>query len=164
LPHDTFDIAFCQLGLQFVADKPAALREMHRVLGPGGRAFVSTPTPSRFFDVLDDVFARHVGEGAAAFVRMVFSLNDPAGIEELFRSAGFSEVKTHTHTKALQLPSGREFLWQYVHCTPLAGLLSQLTSEQTAALERDVARGWQPWANNEGMAYEQGMIVTTARK
>jgi len=32
-----FDIAFCQLGLMFVADKVAALKEMYRVLKPAGR-------------------------------------------------------------------------------------------------------------------------------
>ena len=33
----TFDVVCCQQGLQFFPDKPHALREMHRVLGPGGR-------------------------------------------------------------------------------------------------------------------------------
>ena len=37
LPDHAFDVVFCQLGLQFVADKAAAAREMHRVLVPGGR-------------------------------------------------------------------------------------------------------------------------------
>jgi SAM-dependent methyltransferase len=36
-PNSSFDIAYCQLGLQFFADRPAALREMHRVLVPEGR-------------------------------------------------------------------------------------------------------------------------------
>src|SRR5262249_5625385 len=33
-PNSSFDIAYCQLGLQFFADRPAALREMRRVLVP----------------------------------------------------------------------------------------------------------------------------------
>jgi SAM-dependent methyltransferase len=36
-PGESFDIVYCQLGLQFFADRPAALREMRRVLGPEGR-------------------------------------------------------------------------------------------------------------------------------
>jgi ubiquinone/menaquinone biosynthesis C-methylase UbiE len=35
LPDEAFDVALCQLALQFFADKPAALREMRRVLTPG---------------------------------------------------------------------------------------------------------------------------------
>ena len=36
-PGESFDIVYCQLGLQFFADRPGALREMRRVLGPEGR-------------------------------------------------------------------------------------------------------------------------------
>ena len=32
-PDGSFNVVYCQLGLQFFADRPAALREMHRVLG-----------------------------------------------------------------------------------------------------------------------------------
>jgi SAM-dependent methyltransferase len=32
-PDAAFDVAYCQLGLQFFPDRPAALREMNRVLG-----------------------------------------------------------------------------------------------------------------------------------
>jgi SAM-dependent methyltransferase len=32
-----FDVVCCQLGLQFFIDRPVALREMHRVLAPGGQ-------------------------------------------------------------------------------------------------------------------------------
>jgi len=35
LADATFDVVLCQMGLQFVTDKRAALREMHRVLVPG---------------------------------------------------------------------------------------------------------------------------------
>src|SRR5262249_44016318 len=37
LPAESFDIVYCQLGLQFFADRAAALREMRRVLGPEER-------------------------------------------------------------------------------------------------------------------------------
>jgi ubiquinone/menaquinone biosynthesis C-methylase UbiE len=37
LPDSSFDVGFCQMGLQFIADKTAAVREMRRVLTPGGR-------------------------------------------------------------------------------------------------------------------------------
>jgi len=37
LPDAAYDIAYCQLGLQFFSDRPAAIAEMHRVLVSGGR-------------------------------------------------------------------------------------------------------------------------------
>jgi len=164
LPDGAFDVVLCQLGLQFVADKKAALREMRRVLVPGGRVLVSTPPPNAFFDVLDAALAQHVGDQAAGFVRMVFSLREPATIEQLFRDAGFHDVAVRSYSKRLRLPAARDFLWQYVHCTPLVGMLSKLDAARHAALEQDVVRGWQPWSDEDGMSCEQGMHVAKARK
>jgi SAM-dependent methyltransferase len=164
LPDDAFDVVLCQLGLQFVADKSAALREMHRVLAAGGRMIVTTPPPNAFFDVLDEAMTRHVGSEAGAFVRMVFSLDDPAIIDRLFREAGFVDVNVRTYAKGLRLPEAREFLWQYVHCTPLTGMLASLDAARIAALERDVVDRWAQWSDADGMKYEQAMNVAKARK
>jgi ubiquinone/menaquinone biosynthesis C-methylase UbiE len=164
LPDNRFDFVFCQLGLQFVADKLAAIREMHRVLAPGGRVLVSTPPPNRFFEVLEDALARHAGREAAAFVRTVFSLHNPTTIERFFRQAGFDDVAVRPDTKRLRLPAARDFLWQYVHSTPLAAMLSKLDAARIAALENDVVAQWQRWSTNGGMTYEQGMSVTRAQR
>jgi len=164
LPDDAFDVVFCQLGLQFVSDKHAALREMHRVSSPRGRVFVSVPTPPPFFDVIDEAVSRHV-PAAAGFVRLIFSLNDPVEIERLFRDATFGDVSVNTGTTELHLPRPEEFLWQYVNATPLAGLLANVHPDTLGALERDVVERWQPWVTGNGrMAYQQGMIVVTARR
>jgi ubiquinone/menaquinone biosynthesis C-methylase UbiE len=162
LPDGAFDVVLCQLGLQFVADKKAALREMRRVLVPGGLVLVSAPPPNGFFDVLDAALSRHVGDKAAAFVRMVFSLGAPETIEGLFREAGLTDVSVRTYSKRLRLPAARDFLWQYVHCTPLTGMLSNLDGARIATFEREVIRGWQPWSDDGGTTCEQGMNVAKA--
>ena len=47
LPFDdaVFDVAFSMFGLAFFADRPAALRELHRVLKPGGAVWIGTWVP-----------------------------------------------------------------------------------------------------------------------
>jgi ubiquinone/menaquinone biosynthesis C-methylase UbiE len=164
LPNDAFDVVFCQLGLQFVADKAAAVREMTRVLAPEGRAYVSVPTPTRFFNVMDDAFARHGMPAAASFVRLVFSLNDPATLEQLFRDAGLREVRVQSSPKQLRLPPARDFFWQYLQCTPLAATMTEIGGDLLDALEREVVEGWREWATDDGLTYSQPILVATGRK
>jgi ubiquinone/menaquinone biosynthesis C-methylase UbiE len=163
LADESFDVVFCQMGVQFMPDKSAALREMRRVVRSGGRVLVNVPTPNPLFDVLETVMARHL-PAARAFVSKVFSLNDAAEIEGLFRTAGFSEVTTHQDSHALRLPMPREFLWQYVSSTPLAGALSAAGAAVADAIEREVVAEWQPWVRDGGISHEQPVIVATARK
>ena len=164
LPDQSFDVVFCGLGLQFFADKSAALREMRRVLKPGGRVYISTPVPNAFFDLFDRAIARHVSEEASAFVHAVFSLNDPREMETLLTDAGFSSVATRTLTRNIQLPPAREFMWQYIYCTPLMALLPQSGNAQTEALERDVVAGWEPWTSGDGLRCEQANLVGSGRR
>ena len=164
LPDESFDVVFCGLGLQFFNDKAAALREMHRVLKPGGRVFISTPMPNSFFNVLDRAIARHVSEEASAFVHAVFSVDDPSEMRGLLDGAGFDMIDSHPHERTIQLPSASDFMWQYIYCTPLMALLPQSGNTQTGALERDVVAGWKPWSTGDGMVYEQSVLVSTATR
>ena len=164
LPDGSFDVVFCQLGLQFMGDKAAALREMRRVLTPGGRVYINTPMPNAFFDVLDREIARHVSEEASVFVHAVFSLNDPRELQTLLADAGFDAPEAHPHSKQLRLPAARDFMWQYIHCTPLMALVPQSGAARNAALERAVVAAWQPCMSGDGMSYEQSVLVGTARR
>jgi ubiquinone/menaquinone biosynthesis C-methylase UbiE len=164
LPDRSFDVVFCQLGLQFITDKAAAMREMHRVLKPGGRLHISTPIPNAFFDVLDREIAHHVSAEASGFVHAVFSLNDPQEMRGLLAEAGFETPEVHAHRKRLELPPAGDFMWQYISCTPLMAMLPQSGNAQTAALERAVVAGWQPWVTENGLSYEQSVLVGSARR
>lgn len=164
IPDESFDVVLCQLGLQFVTDQGAALKEMHRVLAPGGRLLFNVPRPSPFFGVLDAALERHVGLQAAQFVRAVFSMSDPATIELMVAGAGFHRIETETRPMKLRLPSAKEFLWQYVHCTPLTAELAKTDALVHTALEGEVVEKWKPWASPDGLAYEQEMIVVTGKK
>jgi ubiquinone/menaquinone biosynthesis C-methylase UbiE len=47
VPDASFDVALCALGLMYCPDPAAAMREMHRVLVPGGRAAAAVWGPRR---------------------------------------------------------------------------------------------------------------------
>src|SRR6185312_13121180 len=74
-PDGSFDVAYCQLGLQFFADRPAALREMRRVLSAQGRLAVMVwcgIQDSPGFEAFAKTLERNVGPAAAAIMRSPF--------------------------------------------------------------------------------------------
>jgi ubiquinone/menaquinone biosynthesis C-methylase UbiE len=165
LPDASFDVVLCQMGLQFMPDKHAALREMRRVLADGGRLILNVPGPMpRPFAILEEALERHIGAEAAGFVSQVFSLHDAAEIEDLVRDAGFHDVSVRSDTKPLRLPPPEEFLWQYVHSTPIAGAVAQVDDERRGSVERGVVAEWQELVEDGASVLPVRIAVATARK
>jgi ubiquinone/menaquinone biosynthesis C-methylase UbiE len=165
LPNDAFDVVLCQLGLQFIPDKGAALREMQRVLSPGGRLILSVVGPiPRVFAVLAEALAREVSAQISAFVPLVFSLHDAGSLERLMTEAGFREAAARSHAKRLRLPGPAEFLWQYVRSTPLSAAVAQVSDEKRYALERHVVAEWQTFVEDGGVSCPLDVVVCTAHK
>jgi ubiquinone/menaquinone biosynthesis C-methylase UbiE len=160
----TFDVALCQMGLQFFPDRLGALREMRRVLSSGGRAALNVPGPTPpLLAVLEQALGRHLGPEAAGFVAMVFSLHEPEELRELMESAGFTDVGARSEHKALTLPAAEDFLWQYVFSTPLAEPAGKLDEERRADLQQEVVTGWAPFAEDGGLVLELDITSATAR-
>ena len=159
-PDGSFDIVLCQLGLQFFPDRVGALREMGRVLAPSGRALVLVPGPApEIFAILEDALAAHYTPDVAAFVQVVFSLNEPDELRRLMADAGFRRPDARAHSSTLQLPPPEEFLWQYMSSTPLATAVTDLDDHARAAVARDVVASWQPFTRQGGLVLELGFSV-----
>ena len=85
----TFDVVICNHMLEHVDDALAALREVHRVLKPGGRAVCQTPYATRLTETFEDPLLQSREDrlffyGQEDHVRL-FGLD----IEQLITSAGF---------------------------------------------------------------------------
>lgn len=164
-PNESFDVVLCQMGLQFMPDKEAVLREIRRVLAPGGRLFLNVPGPiPPPFDILAQTLARDFSPEAAGFVNQVFSLHGTAKVQSLLDGAGFRDVSVEAYIKSLRLPAPEEFLWQFVHSTPLAAALAGAEEERLASLERDVLSKWQQFVEAGALMVQVRMVTATARK
>jgi len=165
LPDEAFDVALCQMSLQFIPNKLAALREMRRILVAGGRAHLTVPGPKpRLFGIMAEGLAHHLDREAAAFVELVFSMHDVEELTELMRSAGFRNVDVRAETRALRLPAPEEFLWQYVYSTPVAETAAQADARKRDALEREVCAQWQQFVVDGSLALQVGMTTASAVK
>ena len=106
-PEATFDVVLCQSGLQFFPDRPASLREMHRVLEPaGGRLILGVWGPierSRGFAVAADALARHIGpEAAGPITSGAFGLSDADELRALVSDANFKNITVRASVKSLR--------------------------------------------------------------
>ncbi|MGH6924743.1 MAG: class I SAM-dependent methyltransferase [Propylenella sp.] len=164
LPDGAFDVVLCQMGLQFVPNKPAALGEMRRVLTEGGRAVATVPGPTPdLFSILVDGLARRIGPQASAFGRMVFSLHDTGELRKLLQEAGFRDVEVDSTLARLEVPGPRDFLWQYVASTPMAEMVMNADKESRDALEREITDQWKKFCTNGGMSFEVRMTTAMGR-
>ena len=103
-PDATFDLVTCGFGLRNFPDLPQALREMRRVLRPGGRALsleVSRPTGRLtfigfkiFFYGIVPLLGRAVGRGGSyGWLRESHrTFPGRAALADLYRGAGFVDV------------------------------------------------------------------------
>ncbi|MBR0724097.1 methyltransferase domain-containing protein [Bradyrhizobium manausense] len=136
----TFDVVLCQLGLQFFPDQGMALREMRRVLLPGGRLAVSvyspierTPGAHAFVEALDRV----LGSDASLIKRGEHSFGAPGELEELLFNAAFESVRVDTVVQGIAFPSVLDYVRFQLLATPMAGLLDgRPESERQALIDR----------------------------
>jgi ubiquinone/menaquinone biosynthesis C-methylase UbiE len=166
LPLDdaAFDVALCQMGLQFFPDRPGALREMQRVLKPSGRVVLNVPGPTPPpLAVLEQALRRHIGPGAGGFVATVFSLHDTDEVRTLLEDAGFADVQARSELKTLRVPPAEQFLWQYVNSTPVADAASKLDEDARADLQQEVVTGWEPFGEDGALVLEVDMTSAIGR-
>jgi ubiquinone/menaquinone biosynthesis C-methylase UbiE len=164
LPDADYDAALCQQGLQFFADREAALRETRRLLKPGGRIVVNVPgsTPP-MFDVLEQALADAVSREAASFIAAVFSLTESSELERMLELAGFHDIAVEPRTRRLRLAPPEEFLWQYVSSTPLAPAVGGLDERARTVLARDVVGQWESFVGADGsMVVELDVLLARA--
>lgn len=164
-PDASFDVVTCQMGLQFMQNKTAALREMHRVLTPNGHLYYNLPGPAgNVFAILAEAMEQNIGPKAKEFVTNVFSLHNPDQIKKLTKNVNFRNIDINTTSKTLALPPPKDFLWQYIHSTPLSPVLSEADEEARTKLENDVVKQWENFVDDGAFIYEQRIITVTARK
>lgn len=110
-PADSFEAVACQFGLMYFPDRVAALREMGRVLAPGGRAGIAVwdrVKHSPVYPVLVERLERLADPEAAEALRAPFALGDADELGALFvEAAGFESVALETRSVPARYPSVR---------------------------------------------------------
>lgn len=160
-PDASFELVTCQQMLQFAPDPAAVLREVRRVLVPGGR-FVAATWRARnelpMYEVLGRIAERHLG----ASNDKRFALGDDAALRALLAEARFADVRVDIVERTDRL---REF--PYRGSALAANFdLSKLTPAELetrlAAIEAESVEASRQFADGDVLAAPSRANVVTA--
>lgn len=161
-----FDVVVCQQGLQFFPDGARALREMHRVLVPGGRLAVAVwcaieSNPGHRALALG--LERHVGTEAAGLMSALFRLGDSQTLQTILQSAGFHDVRVRLEKGVARFPSPELFTRWFVAGSVLGRTAVQVREESLVAMVREVDRALQPYTSADGLAFPMEAYLGVAK-
>ena len=165
-PNASYDLVCCHQGLQFFPDRPAALREMFRVLAPAGRlalALWRRLEHQPFYAALTEALERYVNPEAAASLRAAFTLADGDELRALVAGAGFGNIQIRIRSRLTRYPSLREFVLGYLSATPMAGAISPLDGTIRSAMVEQVCSTLRDYVDDDRMAAPWEAHLLTAQ-
>ena len=144
VPGESFDVATCRLGLMFMPDPVAALRELRSALKPGGRVVASVwgaPERNPNFSLPMEIIARHADlPPQNPDAPGLFALPTPERLGALLAEAGFVDVEAFAFETPVVKAKDAKSYWYGVSTVagPLVSLLASLSEEQRRAVREDV--------------------------
>jgi ubiquinone/menaquinone biosynthesis C-methylase UbiE len=141
-----FDAVVSAFGLMFFRDRTEALRQMVRVLRPGGRMVVAVWAAldtSPGYAAMVELLRERFGPEIADELRAPFVLGDRKEIERVFAEAGFAQVEVTTWGGMARFPSVDDWVRTDIRGWTLADRLDEaqfreLREAAPRALERFV--------------------------
>jgi SAM-dependent methyltransferase len=167
LPAASVDVVLCRWGVMLCADPPAAVKEMRRVLRPGGRVALAVwdvsdrnpwaTIPSR--TLIDLGYATPPEPGAPG----MFALSAPGRLEGLLQEAGFTEVELDGVGLERTYTTVEEFLDETHDLSMMfAQVYDELNDRQRREIVDNMTSLAEPYTNHQGTLVLPGRSLVAA--
>jgi enediyne biosynthesis protein CalE5 len=168
-PDGSYDLVVCREGLMFAPDPGRAVREIARVLRPGGCVAIAVWGPRERNPwlglVLDSVSAQLGKPVPPPGVPGPFSLADADELAGLLDAAGLVEVAVRDLPVPMRVGSFDEW-WARTSALagPLATILSSLPEPAARALRARAHEAVRPYETSAGLQFPGVTLLATARR
>lgn len=129
----TFDIAFSMFGLIFFPDKLKGMKELYRVLRPGGRVSISSWGPISNSNMMQLLFGaiRKASPEMPEPQTNIASLENPEYFKEQLGIAGFKNIEIHAYAPPMEITNADDFYDMMLEGNaPLQLMKSKMTEPQ----------------------------------
>lgn len=169
IPDATFDAVISRVGLIYFPDQQRALKEMLRVLKPGGKVAAivySTPDKNKFFSVPVSIIRNRAklppplpGQPGP------FSLGAEHVIEKAFTQAGFINVKSVLVDSPLLLPAAKACVkFEKESFGALHQMMSGLTDTEKESVWNEIEEELKKFETDNGFIGPCEMVVAVGEK
>lgn len=155
---ESFDAALCALGLMYVPDPIESLREMRRLLVPGGRAVVAVwgeRSNCGWAEVFPIVDRRVRSEVCPLF----FQLGAPGALSMALSTAGFEDVTEERIDVTLHYGSKDEALLATYLAGPVAMAYAKFDDETRQGAHDEYLASIEPYSMNGGYEIPGEFVV-----
>jgi len=165
-----FDVVVCRLGLMFFGDPLQGLREMARVLKPGGTVCTmvfGTPQANPCVTTLMSTARRYAGMPPLDPYQPggLLSLGKPGLIDELFREAGFLEIATTKVAAPFSLPTVKDYM-DFIRTSagPVVQIVTSMDPATAKAAWADMEKALGRYQRPDGWEGPNELLLTGARR
>jgi ubiquinone/menaquinone biosynthesis C-methylase UbiE len=171
LPFDdeSFDRVTSRLGIMFFADLANALRQMHRVLKPGGRVVLlawGVMGQPYFSSTIGTLMRAMPGSDMPETARKMFAFGQPGLLAGKLRATGFSSVEEDFVTVPWTWPGTPQEVWDYFKevTIPFAPLLQSVPADRRTEVDAAVIHAIGQYAEGDEVRFTAKVNITSAVK